>query len=358
MPVIFFWIIIYLLILWGSQVVYNQSLVVTLKNSYVYFMFLLYFYLAIFLKKRADFNFILNSIKLIGLFYSLLLLLQSVLISQNIFFLDLGQYGLNPIYDSFGPIFHFVRIAGPADFISFSILVTIIYSNYNERNHFILDLIIIGIDLMYIIFVSGTRMYMIIDIVLFLVFIGYMAKKRTPLMIYLGAVFGGIGSIAIFPLLINMFTSGSRKESLNIRINEFMYYLGKIFNNNWFGIGFPDSKRFGQLIHGPISGHIALANAKYFLEDMGVLEIPVIFGIFGIIGILFFMHKVFYFFINSTKKIIALNIVIYLILMAPTLSLIDSQRIFYLFVIIYIMEYLLGNKAEKNNESNKLYTYN
>ncbi|MFD1411450.1 hypothetical protein [Lapidilactobacillus gannanensis] len=153
------WFVIYLFILWGSQIVYNQGLVTTLKNSYIYFMIALYFLLVLFYNDQKSFDFILKSVSYIGAVYSLILIVQAFLEREGIVFLDFENYGLNPIYDSFGPIFHFIRIAGPADFISFALVVTIIRFLINRSRYSILGLCMMILDYIYSFSFWNTNVY-------------------------------------------------------------------------------------------------------------------------------------------------------------------------------------------------------
>lgn len=341
------WVIIYLLLLWGSQLAYNQSLLVTIKNSYIYAMVVLYFLLIFIFNNDADFKFILNSISYIGVVYAGILIVQAVLLKRNLVFLDLSSYGLNPIFDSFGPVFHFIRVAGPSDFISFSILITAISSIFQGNKNLLVNTLILMVDYFYIVFVSGTRMYMIIDFLILITFILFSIYKKHSMLVYSTIIVGCVSAVGIIPILIKVFTSGARGLSFEIRMNEIKYYLGKFFYNGWFGIGFPDSKRYDQILHGTSGNHIAMTNGNYFVEDIGILGIIAIFGILGIIAIAFFIYKLAQIFIDSRFKRELLLIGVYLISTTVTLSFLDSQRIFYLFIIIYIIEYLSRTTENK-----------
>ncbi|WP_125766770.1 O-antigen ligase family protein [Lapidilactobacillus wuchangensis] len=340
------WIGIYLLILGASQVVYNQSFITTLKGSYVYLMIGLYFLLVFFFNDEVNFRFILRSISFIGSTYAVVLLIQAFLEKSSHIFLDFGNYGLNPIYDSFGPIFHFIRVAGPADFISFAILLTLIKMLHDKFSIF--DLSLVLIDYLYIVLVSGTRMYMIIDFILIMTFILICLYQKHAGIVYTIIAGGFLLALGILPKLIQGFTGGERGMSFEIRTNEIKYYFDKIFYNQWFGIGFPDAKRYSQLIHGPAETHLFSTNANYYLEDIGALGIISIFGALGIIALIWFILKLVTLFLVSQRKGEFGLILIYLTLMLATLSLLDPQRIFYLFVIIYVLEYI-SKKTSGNN---------
>ncbi|MSD83549.1 hypothetical protein GKC32_04525 [Lactobacillus curvatus] len=346
-------LMVYLLVLWGSQGVYQQSVLVTLKNSYVYFMFVLYLVLVFFFNDERENNFLLQVVKYTGGIYSVMLIIQAVLFNHGITFLDLGSYGLNPIYDSFGPVFHFIRIANAADFISFAMLVTGIDVLVNkEKKGILIGSGLLLIDYLYIVLVSGTRMYMIADMLILLALVVMTTVKK-----YKGLIFGLLTVITVsgfmgIPLVINSFIGGKRKLSFDMRLGELQYYAGKIFHNSWFGIGFPDSKRYDQLLHGPANSHILMANANYFLEDIGILGIIVVFGILGLIGLIYFGYLLVTAFIQAQGryKQATLLIILYLVSTAATLSLLDPQRIFYLFFIIYLIEYLTNQVPSKDLE--------
>lgn len=346
-------IMAYLLVLWGSQCAYQQSVLVTLKNSYVYFMFVLYLVLVLFFNDERETNFLLQVVKYVGGIYSVVLIVQAVLFNRGITFLDFGSYGLNPIYDSFGPIFHFIRIANAADFISFAMLVTgVDVLIHKEKKRMLIGSGLLLIDYLYIVFVSGTRMYMIADMLIIMAVVVIVAVKK-----YKGLIFGlltvmTVGGFMGIPLVINSFIGGKRKLSFDMRLGEIQYYADKIFHNGWFGIGFPDSKRYDQLLHGPANSHILMANANYFLEDIGILGIVVVFGVLGLIGLICFGYLLVTAFIQAQGryKQAILLIILYLVSTAATLSLLDPQRIFYLFFIVYLIEYLTNHAPSKDLE--------
>ncbi|WP_308903255.1 hypothetical protein [Latilactobacillus curvatus] len=346
-------IMAYLLVLWGSQCAYQQSVLVTLKNSYVYFMFVLYLVLVLFFNDERETNFLLQVVKYVGGIYSVVLIVQAVLFNRGITFLDFGSYGLNPIYDSFGPIFHFIRIANAADFISFAMLVTgVDVLIHKEKKRMLIGSGLLLIDYLYIVFVSGTRMYMIADMLIIMAVVVIVAVKK-----YKGLIFGlltvmTVGGFMGIPLVINSFIGGKRKLSFDMRLGEIQYYADKIFHNGWFGIGFPDSKRYDQLLHGPANSHILMANANYFLEDIGILGIVVVFGVLGLMGLIYFGYLLVTAFIQAQGryKQAILLIILYLVSTAATLSLLDPQRIFYLFFIVYLIEYLTNHAPSKDLE--------
>lgn len=346
-------IMAYLLVLWGSQCAYQQSVLVTLKNSYVYFMFVLYLVLVLFFNDERETNFLLQVVKYVGGIYSVVLIVQAVLFNRGITFLDFGSYGLNPIYDSFGPIFHFIRIANAADFISFAMLVTgVDVLIHKEKKRMLIGSGLLLIDYLYIVFVSGTRMYMIADMLIIMAVVVIVAVKK-----YKGLIFGlltvmTVGGFMGTPLVINSFIGGKRKLSFDMRLGEIQYYADKVFHNGWFGLGFPDSKRYDQLLHGPANSHVMMANANYFIEDVGILGIAVVFGVLGLIGLIYFGYLLATAFIqaNGRYKQAILLIILYLVSTAATLSLLDPQRIFYLFFIIYLIEYLTNHVSSKDLE--------
>lgn len=343
----------YLLVLWGSQGAYQQSVVVTLKNSYIYFMFVLYLLFVFFFNEESETHFLLQVVKYVGAIYSVVLIAQAFLFNRGTTFLDLGTYGLNPIYDSFGPVFHFIRIANAADFISFAILMTGVdmLLHRGEKGTLINSGLLL-VNYLYIVFVSGTRMYMIADTLILLALIIIMTVKK-----YKGLIFGLLTVITVsgfmgIPVVINSFIGGKRKLSFDMRLGEIQYYADKVFHNGWFGLGFPDSKRYDQLLHGPANSHVMMANANYFIEDVGILGIAVVFGVLGLIGLIYFGYLLATAFVQAhgRYKQAILLIILYLVSTAATLSLLDPQRIFYLFFIIYLIEYLTNHVSSKDLE--------
>lgn len=193
-------------------------------------------------------------------------------------------------------------------------------------------------------------MYMIIDFILLALFVLTIIYQHHQTFVYAATTCGIIAIIAIMPKIIQSFVGGKRGLSFEIRTNEINYYLEKITYNHWFGLGFPDSKRYDQLIHGPSSTHLATVNANYYLEDIGFLGVISVFGFLGIVGLVWFLIKLLSAFIRSQYKRELLLIIVYLATTLGTLSLLDPQRIFYLFTLIYIIEILAKSKIGNNLE--------
>lgn len=325
----------------GTQIVYQQSILTVIKNNYFYLMLVVYFWLIIF----TDEDFLAMMLKVItwsGGIYSLILIIQSfIYIKGGQVFLDYGQFGLNPFFGNLGIIFKFPRIAVAADFVSFALLMTLVDMLLNQTQvRLMINSGLVFVDLFFIVFVSGTRMYIIIDLLLIAYTICILLWREHKAAVVITGSLLVSGILVLLPKILRSFTSGDRSASYDIRKEEIVYYFNHIFEHGILGIGFPDTRRYEHIIHGFKGMTLQHFGPQYFLEDVGILGIFAVFGVFGIIWITVLIVDLYKSWQHSQKPLIALLLIGYIVLTAFTLSLLDAQRILYLFIILYSLDYL------------------
>lgn len=350
---IYFGIVAMVLVFIGSIMTYSQSLGATVRVASYLLIPLLYFPLKSIFDNVQGFNFISNSIINVGIVYAVLLNLQFVMYKiAGVLFLDTGVYGLNIDMTSGG-----FRIAKPADFISFSLLFLCLRIYSHSENNILKNFTFVLIDFFFIIFVSQTRMYVIISALLIIILLVVRSKGLLKYFVFVYSALFAILSIFAIPSVLNSFTTGNRSESFSIRSGEIPYYFDKIFLHKWFGIGFPDQSIYGYIVNGPYSTSLAyLYNqyVSYSLDDVGLLGYVATFGIIGFLILIIYIYKFITLIRMSVDKTPIMMICLYLLISAITLSIFDIQRILYLPIILYISEYYVLNLSkENNNESFK-----
>ncbi|ASN59512.1 hypothetical protein ACEE24_02335 [Latilactobacillus curvatus] len=330
-----------IIVIMGTQIIYQQSILTAVKNSYFYLMLAVYFWLIIF----TDEDFLENMFRTIawcGGIYSSLLIIQSfIYVKGGPVFLDYGQFGLNPLFGNLGVLFKLPRIAVAADFVSFAMIITLADMLLNrEKKQLIINSVFLILDLFFIIFVSGTRMYIIIDLIM----VAYTScillwqNYKGTVIVAGSTIVSGI--LTLLPKIMHSFTSGERSVSYDIRKEEIAYYFNNIFKHGIFGIGFPDTRQYEHIIHGFKGITLKHFGPQYFLEDVGILGIFAVFGVFGLIWIIILIIDLYRSWQQSQRPIISLLLIGYIVLTAVTLSLFDAQRILYLFLILYSLDYL------------------
>lgn len=340
-----------IVVLIGTQVVYQQTILTTIKNSYFYGVLILYFWLAIF-TETDFFKFTLKLITWISGAYSLIIIIQSVLfVHQGAVFLDYGQFGLNPLFGNLGIIFGFPRIAVAADFISFGLLISLvgIIVERTKRN-ILINGVSAALDLFFIIFVSGTRMYIIIDLLLVAYTIAVILWKKYKVFVVAGGSLVSMVVLVALPTIVKGFTSGERSVSYDIRKEEIVYYFNQIFKHYFLGIGFPDAKRFEAVLHGFQGITLQHFGPQYFLEDVGILGILATFGVLGVIWLIVLLIDLYKSWQESQIPSASVLLIGYVIITSFTLSLFNAQRILYLFIILYCLDYLTKQKKPELQE--------
>ncbi|WP_235805600.1 hypothetical protein [Liquorilactobacillus oeni] len=350
-PIVLTVIVTTVMMIWSSYT-YEQSLFSSFTASYYYFILLFYF----FIDKASDSR-IINKIivfsRSMGFIYSVLLIAQSLLYTKGIKFMVLQDAGTNNIMasntihgglnvDSAAIIFNMVRIKEPADFISFTlliILIDVIAQNKLVFNNFLP----ICVEFFYLIFVSQTRVYIIVDTILFAVTLLILLYKYSKVEFIILLTFMIIIFIVGTFALIIWFTEGSRQVSYSVRMDAIRYYLGEVPKGSIFGIGFPNTQWSTDVLHGNLLNFLGY---EYYLDDVGIIGFYTVFGISGILIIILFIAKFITVVYKGYNKDVTVILLLFVCLTSISLFMFNVQRIVYLPFIFVLVNYFASNNSD------------
>ncbi|TLG80948.1 hypothetical protein [Vagococcus zengguangii] len=326
-----------------SYAVYNQSLIQTMKESYYLLIMLSTYFFVTYFSNRNELNYFVKLINWTSTIYALLLIFQIFIFKyKNILFLDFDVRTLGNIATkSYG-----IRLSRPSDFIMFSILISLIGIKLDRIR--LLDICSLMIRVYFLIFISMTRMNIMISFILIIVSFVYSNKtsKKIKQLIINSSIFITLilFSKKIYNFLLNYFFNGVRKSSGESRLLEIDYYTNHIFFNGIFGRGFPSDDKYFSLNHGP--------EGKYYISDIGVLGF---FSVFGALGIVFYISTIYKFILlylrTSSNKTILLLILLYFVLSSITLFFMDPQRTLYLAIIMALYSVFYVPEKENKGET-------
>lgn len=334
-----------------SFIAYDQSIVDVITVAYFYLILLFYFYLKIaYLNDDKIIEYLFKLIIGTGTIYSLILIVQYL-------FLQNGM----PVFLSLHPettiilsIDNNPRISRPADFIALSTLLsgillldrhgkTFIHTKkylFNNKNMFFSILI----QIIYLVFVSQTRMYILSILIPFLVAYILMSKNRLlKIFLNLSLFLIIILNLNQIKLFVFTFVYGDRLSSTAVRIDEIVFYGRQIFNNFIFGRGLLLNKNFEYtyLNHGP--------DGAYNITDIGYIGYLSVFGLIGILCSAFLFIILFNYLISiyKHKKAKEYNYLFFILISTGissiTLSFTDIQRITLFPVILFIINFIFLN---------------
>lgn len=337
-------LVVVLISLFVSSIIYDQSLKISFVNSHYYFMILLYVLWPYIFDENNLFSFFIKMFITVSTILSILLIFQILLLRYNSIFLNFDATSLTLDYKTIGGI---PRIAIPADFISFGILLNIFELVHKNTKVIFLNVISILISLIYIILISQTRAYMILDVIIVVygMLILLTGGKKSGLIIGGATVFG----LLIFNInaIIDKlgFFTGLRSDSTQKRFEEMSYYLSHFKDNVLLGLGFPDDSAHYVLNH----GSLLIGQSSYYLDDVGMIGFISVFGIVGIVIALIFIIKLIKLLIKTKYDNMLILISIYIAITSITLFMLNSQRIFYFSVLLILADKVIDNyKLERN----------
>ncbi|EOR23314.1 hypothetical protein A499_13316 [Niallia nealsonii AAU1] len=152
-------------------------------------------------------------------------------------------------------------------------------------------------------------------------------------------------------LKVNNEVSFLNDYSLSIRFEEISFYIGQLYENFFFGMGFIPfnvSSYTDFLLRGPY--------AIYYKSDIGILGFLNIFGILGFLWLILLFFKIIKIASYSVKVKGSLNknyellsLVIFVILSSLSLSIFDIQRIIAVPILLALLDYLFNMS---NNSAN------
>lgn len=328
-------------LIFNSKFVYQQSLFSSITASYYYFILCFYF---VFVGKTRDnisFEFLTNTVVFIGTVYSLLLILQGVLYSKGLEILNIGQDGLSVEAPTFGV--NIARIKEPADFISFTILILLVKIILKKKSALFLW-ILTFFNLCYVVLVSQTRVYILIDVLLITIVILTLINRVNHKIFLLSLAVIILLAILGVSGIFSWFLVGNRQISYSVRIDAIRYFLHEVPRNSPLGIGFPNALWNQYMLHGNL---LTFLGYQYYLDDIGIFGFYTVFGILGIFILLLFFLDFFRSFMYSHHKVISFIIIVYVVTTSGTLLLFNVQRILYLPILLYILDYVCRNGIEE-----------
>ncbi|KZT77553.1 hypothetical protein Nizo1840_3004 [Lactiplantibacillus plantarum] len=315
---------------------YSQSLNDTFHVGHQYFLLLLVFAMIIARFSKFDLLKIEKFITWSAFFVSCLLLLQAVLYPKGITFLQFQDVSaIQPAQFLFG----IPRIAQASDFVSFSILIiafSFVDSHYLKTAY----KLILPFDLLYIVLVGQTRMYMILDVIIVVTAILLVFLKKD---VNFGFIVGMLllaAMIMVVPSVFKHFVTGSRSVSYSVRMEAYNFYLSVMPHNTLLGIGFPGSAQ-DYILHGNL---LTILGYQYYLDDLGIFGFYVQFGVSAIIVLIAFIVETFRGWYRTDNKQVMFLSFVYIGISSISLSLLNPQRIIYMAAILFIIDTYNKNK--------------
>lgn len=344
-------------VIFGTVFNYSQGFISTFLVGYYFFILILYFPLS---KEFKNWTIWKEAIKLFIFFstvYSILKLLQSFVLlkyGRLIFYLN-STLDYNTATQLRFNIWKFTRIPSISDFIAVSILLMLVYKILNGKIFSgRKDTIILAINFMCLFFVGQARGYLILFLLIFMLFLSgkIITKLSKGIRFIIGFIILILGSLLAFVIINKVFSSDSRAISTEIRFSSYTYYLNHLFENGWFSLGFARDDLYYNLIHGTYlnnSGQIISAN----FDDLGIVGFIGRFGIIGILNMVIYLVSLISSFISSKSKNATIIIFIFVFGSCISLSLFDSQRIFYLTFIMSLLDFLTSEGSNIRIEGDK-----
>lgn len=343
-------LVITLMVTIGTFFKFKQGIFQTALVSYYFFIVLLYFPFA---EEFNSWNVWHDVVRLFGLFGTILAfskILQSFFLAK--FHILLLYLNTNSDYTTATSLNHmlagFTRIPSAADFVYFTIVFMVVYelargfvfSKYK-------DMFIYFVCFFYLFFVGQTRSYQLL--VLAVILIALFLEIRKHRLANFVKLIIGILALCLVPILWHfvskLFLNSSRSISITIRQEEISYYWSKFFYSGWFSLGFIRDDTFGTLLHGPRFNNTGTSMIGYALDDIGIFGF---FGRFGLIGIPVVLTMISDSFNNFKKsKYKNLTVILLVVLFGSWLStsFLDSQRIFYLPLVLAMMDFISANSS-------------
>lgn len=266
--------------------------------------------------------------------------MQAILCPRGITFLQFQDVSaIQPAQFLFG----IPRIAQASDFVSFSILIiafSLVDSHYLKPAY----RLILPIDLLYIVLVGQTRMYMILDVIIVVTVILLVSLKKD---VNFGFIIGMLiltGMVMVVPSIFNHFVTGSRSVSYSVRMEAYNFYMSEMPHNTLLGIGLPGAAQ-DYILHGNL---LTILGYQYYLDDLGIFGFYVQFGASAIIVLIIFIIEAFREWYRTDNKQVMFLSFVYIGISSISLSLLNPQRIIYMAAILFIVDIYNKNKEISN----------
>ncbi|KRO00386.1 hypothetical protein [Companilactobacillus kimchiensis] len=343
-PFIIFLLISVVILIFGTLYKFDQTLFATILIAYYFFILLLYFPFSEYLNTWENWRYIIRRFIIFSSIVSIIKLVQSYILlhfGKLIFYLNTNFDYSTALQRNFN-VLGFTRIASSVDFVAFSVFIMLIYKAIKGAIFSKLkDNVILFFNVLFLICVGQSRGYLIIIVVIILSILLMRVLKSVSksIQIFFLVLILLIAMVCVGILIDKVFFVGSRSISMSIRQYAYQYYLKNIFNNGWFAFGFARDDLYGSLIHGQsinYNGQIISAN----FDDVGIIGFLGKFGMLGVLNIIVFLWSSIQCFAESKYKQLSFLTYIFLFGCWISLSPFDSQRIFYLPIILVFLDFL------------------
>lgn len=299
------------LILFVIQIISTDESIIALFSNYYYNLILLaYFPLKSWLRNKENLVYFIKIYIFLGLIYSISIILYYYFFQNYVL-----QNELTLVQEVNG----IIRFPQTSDLIGSVVLFIILAKSLKIISQF--KMIVYATLCMFcLLFISNVRMVTLISIIILIYFFYSLQLNRKNSYIKIICsilIIIGICIITIqFGLIERFIGVGQQQASVFYRFNVIDYYRNHFLDNLIFGFGYSSSVK-----------------TLYNYTDIGMLGF--IYR-YGIIGLMWVICIILYFYKGNKNSIINKTIFIYFLGMAISLSLFDPQRILYFPILFSI----------------------
>ena len=280
-------VVIAFLLLIGATIIYtvinypNQSFFLILKKYYYFGAVWFAVPLMSFLKRNNNLQWFFKFIALIGLIYSVYVILVKIVFNfTGVLLIDTNMQYIQMRGGS-------LRLARTSTFISVSTIIAL--SNYikefkNQKKFFSINFLSFVFGLISIFWVGMTRISELAVVVSGGIIIILSFKKYMKVLV---SVFLVVCLPIIYQTIMDFYYSFYSKETVlgtEVRTEGYSYFLSHMFDGKIFGMGLVTSERYHSLLYG--------AEGRFILSDLGYIGYIGIFGICGIVFLLYLFRTV------------------------------------------------------------------
>lgn len=350
-------LISWIAVLVGSVNVFHQTFFSTFLVGYYFLILILYYVYSDILISWNSWIELTRIVNIFAFILAVTKLIQSFLYTHfNILILNFSsnldeQTATSMRFISNG----FTRIPSISDFIFFGMLLLLICMTAG-KNVFSkkFEYLLVFVDLVSIFLVGQTRLYMMLSVLIVLLYVLIIAYKKFGADLYIFLAFVSVIPIGIllYKGFLKLFTGNdSRSVSLSIRQEAINYFWNHLTLNKWFSMGFAREDMYSTLLHGKYINSNSQV-IQYNFDDVGIFGFIGRFGIIGLINVAIYVFALLKGFFSTKTKYIYLMGLVMVIGSWISVSLFDAQRIFYLPVLLALLNFLAfgDTTADEPNE--------
>lgn len=339
----------WVLVLFGTSSKFDQSLFSTFLVGYFFLILFLYFPYTSFLNNWDAWVDFVKMFSVFSLILSITKMLQSWLIVHS----DVRYPFLNSNLDFMSASslryvkLGFTRIPSASDFVFYATLFLLIFHLIHKRVFSgMTTYLILGINTLYIVFVGQTRSYIVLLLIVYIIAAFIRIKEKFDFSLILMIIITlSVPVILLILYVINrlLYGDANRVSSLSIRLEAVKYYISNLRFSGWFSMGFARDSVYGNLIHNQYVTNLGQV-VTYNYDDVGIVGFLAQFGLVGIVDMVIYAVTLMVSFIKSRKKEISFLIIVVILGSCINLSLLDPQRIFYLPMVLVMLDFISSSK--------------